>query len=87
MDLLGGSLEIRLVGYEGRNQIGDILRKAGLECVDNFTRLSPRSLHAIEGIPIEAVRLLYLGADEMIRATHLGLEEDISSIEEIVGVY
>lgn len=85
LGLLGSSLEDRLVGFEGRNRIGDVLRRAGLEYLDNFTRLSPRSLHAMEGIPIDAVRLLYSGADEMLRATHLGLEKEILSIEEIVG--
>lgn len=86
LDLLGSSLEVRLIGFEGASRIGDILRKGGLENMDNFTQLSPRSLHVYEGIPIEAVRLLYAGADEMIRATHLGRVEDIEFINEITAL-
>lgn len=86
LDLLGGSLEAWLVGFEGSDQIGGLLRKAGLECADDFTMLCPRSLHIYEGIPVEAVRLLYSGADEMIRAIHLGRGEDIREIDELIGL-
>lgn len=83
LELLGGSLEVRLVGFEGADQIGTILRKGGLENIEDFTLLSPRSLHVYDGIPIEAIRLLYSGADEMMRAMHLGRAEEIEFINEI----
>lgn len=86
LDLLGGSLEAQLVGFEGGDQISNLLRRAGLERVDDFTLLSPRGLHIYEGIPVEAVRLLYSGADEMIRATHLGHEEDIKDVDKLTGL-
>lgn len=74
------------MGFEGRHRIGDLLRRAGLESVECFTRLSPRSLHTAEGVPIDAIRLLYAGAEEMIRATHRGLENEVLDIEEMLGI-
>jgi hypothetical protein len=73
---------VQLVGFEGSARIEEVLQRAGIVNVDDFTMISPRSMHIDDGIPVEAVRLLYLEADEMIRAMHLELESDIRDIEE-----
>lgn len=73
---------MQLVGFEGSAWIEEVLQRAGIVNVDDFTMISPRSMHIDDGIPVEAVRLLYLEADEMIRAMHLELESDIRDIEE-----
>lgn len=84
LDMLGSSLKAQLVGFKGGERIGEILRRAGLEYLDDFGTSSPRSLHVYEGIPLGAVCLLYSGAVEMIRGVHLELEEEIRDIEEAV---
>lgn len=86
IDLLGSSLETRLVGFEGINNIGEVLKQAKLEYVDDFTFLSPHSLHIDSGIPVGAIHLLYRGAEEMIRALHLTMEQEIGEIEGTIEI-
>lgn len=85
LNLLGSSLERWLVGFSGSERIGEILKRAGLEYVDDFTLLSPRSLHVYEGIPVEAIHLLYCGANDMIKALHVTMEQEINEINEATG--
>jgi hypothetical protein len=83
LEMLGGSLETQLVGFRGRDQIVDILKRAGFEYLDDFSMHSPYSLHFHDGIPADAVRLLFSGAEEMLRAFHWGMDEVIRDIEEM----
>lgn len=87
VDLLGGGLEAQLVemSFKDGDSIEKVLRRAGLEYLDDFTLVSPRSLSVYDRIPAGAIRLLYLGAENFIRAIHLGLEQEIRQIEEALG--
>lgn len=88
VDSLGGELEVQLVGmsFKDGDSIGKVLRRAGLENLDDFAVVSPRSLSLYDGIPAGAIRLLYSGAEKLIRAMHLELEQDIRQIEEALAM-
>lgn len=66
------------------NLIGRMLEQAGIERLDDFALISPQSLHRYEGIPAEAIQLLYSEAEKMIRVVHLEMEQDIRDIEEAI---
>jgi hypothetical protein len=86
LEMLGGCLEAQLVGFKGKDQISEVLRRAGLEYLDDFGLLSPRSLYVYDSVPADATRLLFRAAEEMIRAFHSGMDKEIREIEEMTGV-
>lgn len=67
--------------YKGTN-LRDMLRGARMESMDDFVLTSPLDLHVLCGIPTQAVELLYIGAEKMIRVVHKEMAHEIRDIRE-----
>jgi hypothetical protein len=88
LKLLDNELDGYVSGWSwnGHN-LRDTLRKAHMERMDDFVMTSPRDLHLSYGIPAQAIEMLYLGAEKMIRIVHLEMETEIKDIRELREEY
>lgn len=66
-----------------------MLKHAGLEKMDDFCLTSPLALHvSCSGrIPVQAVTLLYVGAEKMIRMVHDEMAKEIQEIRNMRDDY
>lgn len=61
----------------------DVLKRAGLERMDDFCLTSPLALHKSSGIPTRAVTSLYVGAEKLIRLVHQEMAVEIQEMRDM----
>lgn len=62
------------------DNIGEVLRRAGMVDIDDFMLISPRVLYLSTGIVPEKILLLFAGAERMIGYMHEDMQDDIEFI-------
>lgn len=67
----------------GGIDLRSLLKRVGLENMDDFCSTSPRTLHLSGGVPAQAVAQLYTGAEEIIRMVHEQMAEEIQEIRDM----
>lgn len=60
----------------------EMLMSVGMVSVEDFVMTSPLALHTSCGIPAQAVELLYIGAEKMIRVVHKEMAHEIKDLRE-----
>lgn len=65
----------------------DVLKRVGMENMDDFCLTSPLALHTSSGIPAQAVTLLYIGAEKLIRLVHQQRSGEIREIQDMRDEY
>lgn len=86
-DLLKSLRNCSLVFEDGWSLGGidlrSLLKRVGLENMDDFCSTSPLTLHLSGGVPSRAVAQLYAGAEEIIRTVHEQMAEEIQEIRDM----
>lgn len=64
-----------------------VLKRMGMENMDDFCLTSPLALHMSSGIPTQAVISLYVGAEKLICMLHQEMAREIQEIRDMRDEY